>query len=178
VVASGTLYFGIYVGLSEYIKASSSTLHRSPGVLTKMWPTCADLLLLAYCWIELRQTINHIQESQQTRKLERYFWLSRLITLVFLALCLKQIASLGQLLTGSLIVELDQLSFFALLAGIGALWWPSPANRDYENVVEILPTQDELEREVPLFGDYNDSPKDDSLKLEITHEKLPTQSFD
>ena len=150
--AAGVCYFVAYIWISESLRNAAKQMHET-GLFAKVWPTSVDIVLLGYAWFELRKTIRHVEESQQARKLKRYCWFSLLLTFVFLALCLKQILSLMGMGAGAFTVELDQLTYFALLAGIGALWWPSPANRDYENVVEIHATSTEVERETPLFAE-------------------------
>lgn len=172
---AGLLYFICYTSVSEYLRYASVHHHHyssnDESVWVKLWPTSVDILLVGYAWVALRTTIRHIQESLQMRKLQRFVWFSYLLTIVFLLLCIKQISSLGNLLSGAYIVELDQVTFFVLLAGIGALWWPSPANRDYENVVEILPTSADVEREQPLFAPTLSSSSGDDYDLQLRTEE-------
>jgi hypothetical protein len=149
-------YAATCVGISKFVtyQAHKDTYNpRKVPLIAYVWPTMVDLLICGYSLYLLQRTIVTLELTNQTRKLDRYLWLRRLLILVTFILLLRQLL---MLFTDSSTyrwaeVELDQAAFFLTLAGIGYLWRPSPANRDFENVVELQPA-DLLEMQSPLFA--------------------------
>jgi uncharacterized membrane protein YqjE len=148
-------YAATCVGISEFVTYRA---HKDPynsrkvSLITYVWPTMVDLLICGYSLHVLQRTIVTLELTNQTRKLNRYLWLRRLLILVTFILLSRQLLILFTDNTyGWAEVELDQAAFFLTLAGIGFLWRPSPANRDFENVVELQPA-DLLEMQSPLFA--------------------------
>jgi hypothetical protein len=145
-------YAATYVGISKFVtyRAHKDPYNSQVSIITYVWPTMMDLLIYGYSLYMLQRTIVTLELTNQTRKLDRYLWLRRLLILVTFILLLRQLLIFTDNTNGPAEAELDQAAFFFTLAGVGFLWRPSPANRDFENVVELQPA--ELEIQSPLFA--------------------------
>jgi hypothetical protein len=148
-------YAATCVGVSKFVTYQAHKAPYNPRkvpLIAYVWPTIVDLLICGYSLYVLQQTIVTLELTNQTRKLDRYLWLRRLLIMVTFMLLLRQLLLLFTDNTNRWAeVELDQAAFFLTLAGIGYLWRPSPANRDFENVMELQPA-DLLEMQSPLFA--------------------------
>jgi hypothetical protein len=143
-------YGATYVGISMFVSYQAQINPYNDQVfITYVWPTMVDLLIYGYSLYRLQHTIMTLEFTNQTRKLDRYLWLRRLLGVVVFFLLFRQLLLFSNITNGPTVAELDQAAFFFTLAGIGFLWKPSPANRDYENVVELQPA--DLEIQSPFF---------------------------
>lgn len=140
-------YAAAYVGITKYVNYQWRNDPYGEVVIAYVWPTSMDLLIYGYSLYKLQQTILMLEFTNQTRKIDRYLWL-RLLRFVTFILFVRQ----ALLFTGSnglLEAEIDQAAFFLTIVGMGFLWKPSPANRDFENVVELQSA--DLEIQSPLL---------------------------
>lgn len=143
-------YAATYIAISKYVRYRRETDPYETVFIAYIWPTLFDLLIYGYSLYKLRETIQTLEYTNQTRKLSRYMLLGKLLAFVSLFLFLKAMLVIFFNGMGPIEAELDQSAFFFTLVGIGFLWQPSPANRDFENVVEMQPA--DLDMEAPLFA--------------------------
>lgn len=189
-VAAATYWVG-YISVSEYLRyytahmnkyankylpGMNNNAHFTEGVLEKLWPTSVDILIVIYAIVSLRATLQHMRESQHLlrQQHQRYIRFMYLLVAVLLVMCAKQIAALGEFLKGRNIVGLDAFLFSVLVLGIAVLWWPSPATREYENVMDIEPLSTGSTGEMPYAAaSLLSAGSDLQLQNVATNEKYP-----
>jgi len=109
-----------------------------------------DLFFFVWIPIALLQTMKHLKSTNQSRKLERYRSLLRilglaiLLTMTLVALIIADFVYDGGIEISLLnITQGNEVNFFLILTFIAIVWKPNPMARDFVYAVELSAQEDE-----------------------------------
>ena len=115
-----------------------------------------DLIFMVWIPQALCKTMSYLKRSNQTRKLQRYQSLLKILGLaVFLTLCLLVLIIVdfnyngGEDITIYNVTQGNELNFFLILLCVAYLWRPNPLAREFVHAMEVSLTDQDDDSNYP-----------------------------